>query len=71
MGLIKAIFGDYSKRELKRIIPIRDEILKLEDKFKEMTDDELREMTVSFKDDIQNGRSLDSILPEARPATGC
>ena len=65
MGLIKAIFGDYSKRELKRIIPIRDEILKLEDKFKEMTDDELREMTVSFKDDIQNGRSLDSILPEA------
>lgn len=65
MGLIKSDFGDYSKRELKRIIPIRDEILKLEDKFKEMTDDELREMTASFKDDIQNGRSLDSILPEA------
>ena len=65
MGLIKAIFGDYSKRELKRIMPVRDEILKLEDKFKEMTDDELREMTASFKEDIQNGRSLDSIMPEA------
>ena len=65
MGLIKAIFGDYSKRELKRIMPIRDEILRLEDKFKEMSDDELREMTASFKEDIQNGRSLDSILPEA------
>ena len=34
VGLIKAIFGDYSKRELKRIMPIRDEILRLEDKFK-------------------------------------
>ncbi len=59
------IFGDYSKRELKRIMPIKEEILKLSKKYKDMTDSDLREMTASFKEDIENGRSLDSILPEA------
>ena len=29
MGLIKALFGDYSKRELKRVQPICDRVLAL------------------------------------------
>lgn len=41
MGLMKVLFGNYSKRELKRIQPICDQVLALEDKYKAMSDSEL------------------------------
>ena len=37
MGFLKAIFGNYSKKELKRVKPIMNSVLALEDKYKAMT----------------------------------
>ena len=65
MGLIKALFGDYSKREVKRVQPICDRVLALADTYRAMSDDELRAQTDLFKDRLASGESLDDILPEA------
>ncbi|MBQ6569256.1 MAG: preprotein translocase subunit SecA [Clostridia bacterium] len=65
MNLIKALFGNYSKKELKRIQPICDKVLSLEDKYKAFTDDQLRAQTAMFKDRLAKGETLDDILPEA------
>ncbi len=65
MGVLSSIFGTYSKRELKRIQPICDQVLALEDKYKAMTDAELRGMTDTLRDRLSMGETLDSILPDA------
>lgn len=65
MGLLKKMFGDYSAREIKRIRPLCDKVLALEPKYKEFSDEELREQTVLFRERLQNGETLDDILPEA------
>ena len=65
MGLMKKIFGDYSSRELKSIYPIVDKIEALADEYKAMSDEALRAKTTEFKERLQNGETLDDILPEA------
>ncbi len=65
MGLIKALFGDYSKREVKRIQPLCDKVLALEETYRAMSDDELRGQTAILKDRLASGETLDGILPEA------
>ena len=65
MGLLDKIFGTYSDRELKRIEPIKQQVLNLEDKYKAYTDAELRQQTANFKEQIANGKTLDEIMPEA------
>lgn len=65
MDLFKALFGDYSKREIKRIKPTVDKILSLESKYAAMDDEQLRGQTAIFKDRLNNGETLDDILPEA------
>lgn len=65
MALFKKIFGDYSSREVKRIIPIQKKVLALEEEFKALTDTELQAKTPEFKERLQNGETLDDILPEA------
>ena len=65
MGLFKKIFGDYSTREVKRVMPIADKVLGLEEEYKKLTDDELRNKTDEFKERLANGETLDDILPEA------
>ena len=49
MGVMKMLFGNYSKRELKRIQPICDQVLALEDKYKAMSDSELQAQTPALK----------------------
>ena len=49
MGLFDKIFGTYSERELKRIEPIKNQVLALEDKYKQYTDSQLRAETDRFK----------------------
>ena len=34
MGLFKKLFGDYSSREIKRVIPIQKQVLALEEEYK-------------------------------------
>ena len=65
MGLMKALFGDYSKRELKRIQPLCDQVLALEDKYRKMSEDELKEQTDVLRDRLKSGETTDSILPDA------
>lgn len=67
MGLFKNIFGAnaYSNRELKRIEPIKNKVLDLEEEYGKLTDTELKAKTQEFKDRLEAGETLDDILPEA------
>ncbi len=65
MGLFKALFGDYSSRELKRIKPICDKVLALESKYAAMSESELKSQTAILKERLQNGETTDDILPDA------
>ena len=65
MGLIQKLFGTYSERELKRIFPIRDRVLALEDTYKAMSEGELKSQTAVLRKRLANGETLDDILPEA------
>lgn len=65
MGLIQKIFGTYSQRELKSIYPIADKIEALENEYRQLTDEQLQAKTPEFKQRLQQGETLDDILPEA------
>ena len=65
MNILKTLFGNYSKREIKRIQPLCDKILAMEDTYRKMSDKELKSQTQIFKDKLKNGSTLDDILPEA------
>ena len=65
MGLLTKIFGNYSEKEIKRIIPIKDKVLELESKYSPMTDSELKAQTPALKERLENGETLDDILPDA------
>ena len=65
MSLLTKIFGDYSTKEIKRIKPTVDKILRMEDEYARLTDEQLRGKTAEFKERLQNGETLDDILPEA------
>ena len=65
MGFFKSIFGTYSTKELKRIEPIKQQVLGLGDKYGAMTDAELKAQTGILKERLANGETLDQILPDA------
>ena len=65
MGLIKSLFGDYSKREIKRIQPLCDKVLGLEETYRAMSEEELRAQTDKLRDRLQMGESTVDILPDA------
>ena len=65
MGLFTKIFGTYSDRQIKKITPIVDKIESLADEYKAMSDSQMREKTDEFKSRLQNGETLDDLLPEA------
>ena len=65
MGLLKKLFGDYSEKEIKRIIPLQQKVLELEAKYAAFSDDELKGMTDKLKAELNEGKALDDILPDA------
>ena len=65
MSLITKIFGTYSDKQIKKITPTVDKIEALGDKYKAMSDSELKEMTSFFKNQLSAGKTLDDILPDA------
>ena len=65
MGVFDKLFGTYSERELKRIIPIVDKIEALRPQMMELSDEELKGKTQEFKDRLAAGETLDSLLVEA------
>ncbi len=65
MGLLKKLFGNYSEKEIKRIKPLQEQVLALEEKYAAMSDDELKGMTDKLKAQLNEGKPLDAILPDA------
>ncbi|MBQ2774952.1 MAG: preprotein translocase subunit SecA [Clostridia bacterium] len=65
MGLLKKLFGDYSTKEIKRINPIKDKVLALEEEYSKLSDEELKAKTPWLKERLANGETLDDILPDA------
>jgi len=64
-SIIEKFIGTYSDRELKRINPIADKVLSLESETEKLTDAELKNKTVEFKERLRAGETTDDILPEA------
>ena len=65
MSAITKIFGTHSERELKRIYPIADKVESYRDQMMSLSDEELQGKTKEFKNRLENGETLDDILPEA------
>ncbi len=65
MSFLKKIFGDYSSKEVKRIMPIQQKVLSYDEEYQKLTDEELKAKTPEFKQRLANGETLDDILPEA------
>jgi len=64
-NLLAKVFGSKNERELKKIRPVVDIINAFEPKMQSMSDEELKAQTPLFKERLNNGESLDDILPEA------
>lgn len=65
MGVFKKIFKSYSEKEVKRVMPIVEQINKLEPEMEKLTDKELTGKTEYLKKQLEEGKTLDDILPEA------
>ena len=65
MSFLSKIFKSYSEKEVKRVMPLVEQINNLEDSISKLTDEELRNKTNEFKSRLANGESLDDLLPEA------
>lgn len=65
MGFLKKLFGDYSAKEVKRVLPLRDKVLALEETYAAKTDEELQAVTPALRERLANGETLDDILPDA------
>ena len=57
MGFMEKLFGTHSQRELKKIEPIVDKVMGLEDSYSKLTDEELKGKTAEFKQRYANGAS--------------
>lgn len=65
MSLLDKLIGSYSERQVKKLMPTVDAIEKLADKYKAMTEDELKAQTPILKERLSHGETLDDILPDA------
>ena len=70
MGIIEKIFGTHSHNELKRIYPIVDRIEALAPAMEALSDEELKGKTKEFKDRLNEGETLDDILPDCAFCNG-
>ena len=65
LNLLTKVFGSQNERELKRLQPIVDQTNALEPAMQALSDEELKAQTAAFKQRIDQGETLDDILPEA------
>ena len=65
MGLFAKVFGTRSEREIKKIAPLVDKILALEEEYKALSEEDLKAKTTFFKERLSKGETLDDLLPEA------
>ena len=65
MSFLNKIFKSYSEKEVKRVMPLVEQINGLEESIAKLSDEELRNKTTEFKGRLANGETLDDLLPEA------
>ena len=65
MTILNTLFGDPNAKEIKRLQPTVEKINSLEEKYKKITDEDLKKETDVFKERLKKGESLEDILPEA------
>ncbi len=65
MGILNKIIGTHSEREVKRVLPIIDQIDAKEPEISALSDEELKAKTQEFKDRLEKGETLDDLLVEA------
>ena len=65
MNMFSKVFGTRSQREVKRIMPLVNKIESLRPEMQKLTDEELRGKTREFKKRLEEGATLDDLLPEA------
>ena len=65
MNMFSKVFGTRSQREVKRIMPLVKKIEDLRPEMQKLTDEELRSKTREFKKRLDEGATLDDLLPEA------
>ena len=65
MGLFSYLFASDNARNIKKLRAVADKIVLLEDKYKQMNEDDLKNQTAVLKDRLKNGETLDQILPDA------
>ena len=65
MSILDKIFGTYTERELKKIYPIADKVMALENEYSALSDAQLQAKTGEFRSRLNNGETLDDLLPEA------
>ena len=65
LSFLKKLFGSYSDKELKKVAPIADKVESYDGAMQKLSDDELKQKTFEFKERLNNGETLDDILPEA------
>lgn len=64
-GLLKKIFGTHQSRLLRKYWRLVPKVNSLEEQYQSLSDDELRGKTAEFKERLQKGETLESLLPEA------
>ena len=69
MGIFSKIFKSYSEKEVNRVMPIVTKINELEGEISKLTDEQLKNKTNEFKKQLEEGKTLDDILPEAFAVT--
>jgi preprotein translocase subunit SecA len=64
-NLLSRLFGNKQKRDMRKVLPLVDEINEWCAQYQELTDEELRAKTEEFRQRLQEGETLDDLLPEA------
>ena len=65
LNFLTKVFGSKNERELKRLVPLVEQINALEPEIQAMSDETLQAQTPKFKERLENGEPLDDLLPEA------
>ena len=65
MNVFSKVFGTHSQREVKRIMPLVEKTESLRPQMQQLSDEQLRDKTREFKKRLEEGATLDSLIPEA------
>ena len=65
MNVFSKVFGTHSQREVKRIMPLVEKTEALRPEMQKLTDEELRDKTREYKRRLEEGATIDDLLPEA------